>query len=192
MKTNYLLHNPVNLNIPGSLDINGTYIFTHVVGTASERANTALSFLTTGLVWDENDTGDIYKFIGPLVTDWIQIGTAGAINVNPLLISGEDQTNDVIKVEERFAYHHVEPSQTAEILGTTGAAGDFLHTITWRNTGNGQITIIDGSTNVLAVAGIGTPASVQTGTYIIDAVCTTAWKITTGSGCEVLATGRFT
>ena len=45
------------------------------------------------------------------------------------LISGEDQTNDVLKVEGQYGYETVAASQTAQVLGATRATGDYLHSL---------------------------------------------------------------
>jgi hypothetical protein len=97
----------------------------------------------------------------------------------------------------RYQKEHVAASQTAQVLGTTGAKGDYLHrlicTVTTASTGN--VLIVDGSG-----AGILThtilPASPGTGINVynieVNAVSADgAWKVTTGAGVEVLAVGIF-
>jgi hypothetical protein len=97
----------------------------------------------------------------------------------------------------RYQKEHVAASQTAQVLGTTGAKGDYLHrlicTVTTASTGN--VLIVDGSG-----AGILThtilPASAGTGINVynieVNAVSADgAWKVTTGAGVEVLAVGIF-
>ena len=97
----------------------------------------------------------------------------------------------------RYFYEHVAASQTAQVLGGTGAVGDYLHrlicTVTTSATGN--VVIVDGSG-----AGILThtvlPALAGTGVNVynieINAVSKDgAWKVTTGAGVEVMAVGIF-
>ena len=94
----------------------------------------------------------------------------------------------------RYQYEHVAASQTAHVLGTNGATGDYLHrlvcTVTTAATGN--VVILDGSGASHTIL----PASAGTGINVynieINAVSRNgAWKITTGAGVEVLAIGIF-
>ena len=94
----------------------------------------------------------------------------------------------------RYQYEHVAASQTAQVLGTNGATGDYLHrlvcTVTTAATGN--VVILDGSGFSHTIL----PASAGTGinNYDIEVNAVSrngAWKITTGAGVEVLAIGIF-
>jgi hypothetical protein len=96
----------------------------------------------------------------------------------------------------RYQYEHVAASATAQVLGTTGAIGDYIHrlvcTVTTSATGN--VVIVDGTG-----AGILThtvlPANSGIGCYDIELNAVSAngaWKITTGAGVEVMAVGIFT
>jgi hypothetical protein len=98
----------------------------------------------------------------------------------------------------RYQYEHVAASSSAQVLGTTGAIGDYIHrlvcTVTTALTSTVQI--VDGTG-----AGILThtvlPAAVGGGIGVynieLNAVSANgAWKITTGAGVEVMAIGIFT
>lgn len=94
----------------------------------------------------------------------------------------------------RYQYEHVAAGQTAQVLGGTGATGDYLHrlvcTVTTAATGN--VLILDGSGFSHTIL----PASAGTGinNYDIEVNAVSrngAWKITTGAGVEVLAIGIF-
>lgn len=94
----------------------------------------------------------------------------------------------------RYQYEHVPASQTAQVLGTNGATGDYLHrlvcTVTTALTGN--VVILDGSgfTHTILPASAGT--GINSYDIEINAVSRNgAWKITTGAGVEVLAIGIF-
>jgi hypothetical protein len=92
----------------------------------------------------------------------------------------------------RYPYETVAASQTAQVLGGTGAAGDYLHRIvvTVTTTGSSTLSVIDGSTTILTMA-----ANTPVGVYILElglAAATGPWKITTGAGLTVLAVGLFT
>jgi hypothetical protein len=97
----------------------------------------------------------------------------------------------------RFQYEHVAAAQTAQVLGGTGAKGDYLHriicTVTTAATGN--VVIVDGSGTGILTHTI-CPASPGSGIGVynveLNAVSANgAWKITTGAGVEVMAVGIF-
>ena len=94
----------------------------------------------------------------------------------------------------RYQYEHVPASSTAQVLGGTGAIGDYIHrlvcTVTTAATGN--VIILDGSGFSHTIL----PASPGTGinNYNIEVNAISRlgpWKITTGAGVEVLAIGIF-
>jgi hypothetical protein len=89
-------------------------------------------------------------------------------------------------------YEHVAFSQTDQILGTTGAIGDYLHrlVVSVTTAATGTVVITDGA----FVHGLVRP-NTPIGTYSIEMNAiskNTGWKITTGAGAEVLAMGNFT
>jgi len=91
----------------------------------------------------------------------------------------------------RYPYETVAASQTAQVLGGTGAAGDYLHRIVVNvaTAATSTVSVIDGSTTVLAV-----PANTPIGSYSLElnlAAATGPWKVTTGAGVTVLAVGLF-
>ena len=92
----------------------------------------------------------------------------------------------------RYPYETVAASQTAQVLGGTGAVGDYLHRIvvTVNTALTSTVSVLDGSTAVMAV-----PANTPIGVYSVEinaASATGPWKVTTGAGAEVMAVGRFT
>ena len=92
-----------------------------------------------------------------------------------------------------YQYEHVAAGQTAQVLGGTGAVGDYLHRLicTVATAATGGVTIIDGSfSHVLLPALCGTGIN----TYNIELGVISkfgSWRITTGAGVEVLAIGIF-
>ena len=97
----------------------------------------------------------------------------------------------------RYQYEHVAASSSAQVLGATGAKGDYLHrlicTVTTASTGN--VLIVDGSGSGILTHTV-LPASPGTGINVynieINAVSADgAWKVTTGAGVEVMAVGIF-
>jgi hypothetical protein len=97
----------------------------------------------------------------------------------------------------RYFYEHVAASQTAQVLGGTGAVGDYLHrlicTVTTSATGN--VVIVDGSgTGILTHTVLPALAGTGVNVYNIEMNAVSkdgAWKITTGAGVEVMAVGIF-
>ena len=74
--------------------------------------------------------------------------TSGAPMTLNTLISGEDQDNDVLAVEERYGYEVVDWGAIAadEVLGTTGANGDVLRRITLTEAPAGAaVNVYDGT-----------------------------------------------
>jgi hypothetical protein len=89
-------------------------------------------------------------------------------------------------------YEHVAASQTAQVLGTTGATGDYLHrlVITVGTAATSTVSLLDNTTSHVLVA-----ANTAIGVYSIEVNTFSkngAWKVTTGAGAEVIAVGNFT
>jgi hypothetical protein len=89
-------------------------------------------------------------------------------------------------------YEHVAASQTAQVLGTTGATGDYLHrlVITVGTAATSTVSLLDNTTSHVLVA-----ANTAIGVYSIEINTFSkngAWKVTTGAGAEVVAVGNFT
>ena len=88
-------------------------------------------------------------------------------------------------------YETVAASQTAQVLGVTGGAGDTLMRliVTVTTSATSQVTLLDNATSYIIV-----PAVTPVGVYDIEigAVSVSgAWKITTGAGVSVMAVGNF-
>jgi hypothetical protein len=98
------------------------------------------------------------------------------------------------------AYETVAASQTAQILGATGAVGDFLAgvLIVPATTSPGAVSIIDGNgSNISIFAGGASSVSslvpffVPWGAKCVNAT-TPGWKITTGTNVSAAGIGNFT
>lgn len=90
-----------------------------------------------------------------------------------------------------FAYETVAASQTAQVLGGTGATGDYIHrlVVTVATSATGTVALLDNATSIPITA-----ANTPIGVYIVDLgmlSTTGAWKVTTGAGATVIAVGRF-
>ena len=91
-----------------------------------------------------------------------------------------------------FKYEHVAASATAQVLGSTGAVGDYLHRliITVSTSSTGTVSLLDN-----AASHVLTAANTPIGVYSVEVNTKSvngAWKVTTGAGAEVLAMGNFT
>jgi hypothetical protein len=91
-----------------------------------------------------------------------------------------------------FEYETVAASQTAQVLGNTGASGDYLHrlVISVATAATGTVTLLDNATSIVITA-----ANTPIGVYTVDIGATSkngAWKVTTGAGATVIGVGRFT
>jgi len=97
----------------------------------------------------------------------------------------------------RYFYEHVAASSSAQVLGGTGAVGDYLHrlicTVTTAATGN--VVIVDGTgTGILTHTVLPASPGGGIGVYNIEINAVSAngaWKVTTGAGVEVMAVGIF-
>jgi hypothetical protein len=98
----------------------------------------------------------------------------------------------------RYFYEHVAASQTAQVLGTTGAVGDYLHRliITVNTALTSVVQIVDGTgAGVLTHTILPNAVAGGVGVYSIEINAISAngaWKVTTGAGAEVMAVGIFT
>jgi len=98
-------------------------------------------------------------------------------------------------VDPAIVYEVVATSQTAQVMGTDGAAGDWLERVIIQplTTTPGVVTVID------ATASNSTPIAFPGGTTTIEPIVIEfrayskfgAWKITTGAAVTATAVGRF-
>jgi hypothetical protein len=97
----------------------------------------------------------------------------------------------------RYQYEHVAASSSAQVLGTAGAVGDYLHRIiiTVSTAATAAVQIVDGTgTGILTHTILPNSPGSGIGVYNVElnAVSSNgAWKITTGAGSEVMAVGIF-
>jgi hypothetical protein len=97
-----------------------------------------------------------------------------------------------VPVDYGLAYETIAASQTAQVLGNTGATGDYLHRliVTVNTTATSTVTILDGATSIAVM-----PANTPVGVYSLDMNMKSvsgAWKVTTGAGVTVIGVGAFT
>jgi hypothetical protein len=98
----------------------------------------------------------------------------------------------------RYQYEHVAASSSAQVLGTTGAIGDYLHriVITVSTAATAAVQIVDGTgAGILTHTILPNSPGGGIGVYNVELNAVSqngAWKITTGAGSEVMAIGIFT
>mgnify|MGYP003405068788 FL=1 len=89
-------------------------------------------------------------------------------------------------------YETVAASQTDQVLGPVGAAGDVLEKliVSVATAATSTVSIKDGSGSAIVITAANTPIGVYS--VLIGARSTGgAWKVTTGAGATVLAVGQF-
>lgn len=93
-------------------------------------------------------------------------------------------------------YETVAASQTAQVLGATGAAGDYIAglLVIPASTSPGNVLLLDNATSITVFAGGAASVSNLVPFFIpLGAVSASgAWKVTTGADVTVVAVGRFT
>lgn len=94
-------------------------------------------------------------------------------------------------------YESVAASQTAQVLGATGATGDYLSHLIVTPTSTspiGGVTILDNAISINVFAGGATSLS-NLAPFVVPIGMTSvsgAWKVTTGTLLSVIAVGNFT
>lgn len=92
-------------------------------------------------------------------------------------------------------YETVAASQTDQVLGPVGAAGDVLERliITVATAATAAVSIKDGTGNAISIMPNSPGGGIGVYSVPIGARSTGgAWKVTTGAGSTVLAVGKFT
>lgn len=93
-----------------------------------------------------------------------------------------------------YQYEHVAASQTAQVLGGTGATGDYVQRLlcTVATAATGNVILLDGTGFSHTILPASPGGGIGQYNIEINAISRNgAWKITTGAGVEVLAIGIF-
>lgn len=90
-----------------------------------------------------------------------------------------------------FTYETVAASQTAQVLGVTGALGDYIEklVISVATSATSTVTLLDNATSIVITA-----ANTPIGVYVVPLGIRSSsgpWKVTTGAGATVIAVGEF-
>jgi hypothetical protein len=96
-----------------------------------------------------------------------------------------------------LTYETIAASQTAQVMGMTGAQGDYIErvVIVPGTSAAGVVTLLDGSTSISLFAGGGTTALSDLKPLVVELNMyskTGPWKITTGANVTAIAVGDFT
>ena len=93
-------------------------------------------------------------------------------------------------------YETVAASQTAQVIGATGATGDYIShlVIVPATTSPGNVLLLDNATSITIFAGGASSVSslVPFVVYLGMTSVSGAWKVTTGANVSVIAVGTFT
>lgn len=115
-----------------------------------------------------------------------------------VIADATDTDAGALVVEQgQFDYEAVAASQTDQVMGATGAVGDFLHklVIVPATTSPGNVLIEDGTATAITVF-TGGASSVGDLTPIVLEFnirsTSGAWEITTGANVSAIGIGRFT
>lgn len=125
-------------------------------------------------------------------------GGAGAVGAAcpRVTLATDDQTAANLNNALKGEYETVAASQTAQVLGATGAAGDYLAgvLIVPATTSPGNVIILDSATSITIFAG-GASSVSNLVPFMVPLGMTSvsgAWKITTGTNVSCIGIGNFT
>lgn len=125
----------------------------------------------------------------PVAVVGVETVTVESTNINVTGFSLET----TLSKQYNFKYETVAASQTAQVLGVTGAVGDYLHRLIINNitVATASVTLLDDTTSiVIQTGGAALVAGVMS--LELDMVSATgAWSVTTGAGATVIAVGIF-
>jgi hypothetical protein len=116
-------------------------------------------------------------------------GQATMTNSAPVVIASNQTAipTNATTVDPYSQYETVAASSTTQVMGATGATGDYL--------AGGVVTIFDNATQIGQFVGGGTtplpslvPFMIPVGLFSVSG----AWKITTGANVTAVGIGRFT
>ncbi len=133
----------------------------------------------------------------PLVAATGAIGDAAWSSGNGTMIALlKAMATQLLAVDDPLEYETVAASATDQMMGATGAAGDYLEglLVIPTTTSPGEVSIEDGSTNTIVFNGGASSVSNLIPFYIPLGFVSVSggWEITTGANVRVIASGNFT
>lgn len=99
-------------------------------------------------------------------------------------------------IDANWHYETVAASQTAQVLGPTGAFGDYISglLVVPATTSPGNVLLLDNATSITVFTG-GASSVLSLHPFFIPIGARSvsgAWKVTTGANVSVMAIGNFT
>lgn len=125
-----------------------------------------------------------------------KVSAADPLPVTSVVTGSVAVTNAALTAMGAGEYETVAASQTAQVLGPTGATGDYLAGILVipATTSPGNVLILDNATSITVFAGGASsvsnlvPFMIPLGIFSVSG----AWKVTTGANVSVIGIGNFT
>lgn len=147
---------------------------------------------TDGVAVDVSSTNPLPSEMTKIAGQTPALG-AGATNSGTIRVTLSTDSAGILSSDK---YETVAASATAQILGSTGATGDYISglLVIPATTSPGAVTLLDNATSISVFAG-GTssvsnlvPFFVPLGIKSVSG----AWKVTTGANVSVIGIGSFT
>jgi hypothetical protein len=136
----------------------------------------------TGREWDDGSANSAVTIIGD--------GAGGMLGTNAAPLTA------TIKDISSGEYETVAAGQTAQVIGATGAIGDYISGILVipATTSPGNVLLLDNATSITVFAGGASSVSNLVPFFIPLGIKSVsgAWKVTTGSNVSCIASGNFT
>lgn len=120
----------------------------------------------------------------------IVAGDSASTKSTPVILVDPDG-----KISSNGEFETVAASQTDQVMGAAGAIGDVLASLVCvvATAATAQVQIKDGAGSAITVLPNSPGGGVGTYTILLNLRSLAgAWKITTGAGVSVIATGNFT
>jgi hypothetical protein len=174
-------------NVIGGVIQSGTWNITNISGTISLPTGAATSANQTTLNTNIGSTADAAVANG---AGGSLLGMIRSIKDGITSTASSPVTDANVGANEPVA-----ASQTDQVMGTTGATGDWLAFINIQPTSTtvGSVTVKDNATTVYTYPGGTVGADLKPFTVPFESSSKSgAWKISTGAGVTVFPVGRFT
>jgi hypothetical protein len=133
-----------------------------------------------------------------MLIDTSQLGSLGATTASasaPVVPATDWVGTTALSKFSAGNYETVAASQTAQVMGSTGGAGDYIDHILVipASTSPGLVTLLDGATSIpVFVGGASSLSNLCPFPIPLGMTAVTAWKITTGASVSCIGVGKFT
>jgi hypothetical protein len=170
-----------------------------LVTATNTKLDTVITSLSVLDDWDESDRAKVNPIVGQA---GIAAG-AGAVaaTVQRMTLASDDPAVAALqRFSQAVEYETVAASQTDQVLGASGAQGDYLSglLVVPASTSPGNVLIQDGNGSDITVFTGGAssvsnlvPFFIPLGLTAVNGT-SAGWKVTTGASVSVIASGNFT